>query len=159
MTVRNYIRKCLVCQTCKYENIAIFSLLQLLPIPEGVITDVSVNFIEGLPKSNEKKVIMIMMDRLSKYAHFIALSHPYSASTIAQVFVDNVYKLHGNPQTIISDRDAVFTSKFWHELFRLQRVDMHLSISYHPRTDGQIEVVNRCLESYLMCMTLERPHN
>ena len=103
------------------------------------------DFIDGLPRSHGKTVIFVIVDRLSKYAHFVALSHPYAAAQVAQAFMDNVYKLHGMPQTIVSDRDRVFISLFWKTLFKLLKTNLHLSTAYHPQTDGQTEVVNRCL--------------
>ena len=69
-------------------------------------------FIIGLPKSKGKNVIMVVVDRLTKYAHFCALSHPFSASTVATTFMDIVHKLHGNPKIIVGNRDPIFTSKF-----------------------------------------------
>ncbi|XP_059307049.1 uncharacterized protein LOC132058610 [Lycium ferocissimum] len=69
------------------------------------------DFIDGLPKSKGKTVIWVVVDRLTKYAHFVGLSHPYSASEIAKLFMENIYKLHGMPEDIVSDRDLVFTSK------------------------------------------------
>lgn len=69
------------------------------------------DFIEGLPKSQGKSLILVVVDRLTKYAHFMALAHPYTTKHVAQVFLDNVYKLHGLPETITSDRDLVFTSQ------------------------------------------------
>lgn len=94
---------------------------------------------------------------MTKYAHFISLSHPYSAFTLAQMFLDQVYKLHGAPVEIISDRDPLFLSNFWKEFLKILKVQQHLSSSYHPQSDGQTEVLNRCLESYLRCMSWEVP--
>ena len=116
------------------------------------------DFIEGLPKSYGKDVIMVVVDRLTKYAHFMALKHPYSAVVVAQLFLDNVYKLHGMPASIISDQDSIFISNLKEELFKPQGVELKKSASYHPQSDGQMEVVNHCLETYLRCMTGENPH-
>ena len=77
------------------------------------------DFIEGLPKSGGKDVILVVVDRLSKYAHFLGLSHPYTASTVVTVLLDNIFKLHGLPYSIISDRDPIFVSCFWEEFFKL----------------------------------------
>jgi hypothetical protein len=71
------------------------------------------DFIEGLPKSNKWDVIMVVVDKFSKYAHFLPLSHPYTALQVDQTYFSNIYKLHGLPSAIISDRDRVFTSNFW----------------------------------------------
>ena len=70
-------------------------------------------FITGLPKSEGKSVIMVIIDRLTKYAHFCALSHPFKASTVATAFVETVQKLHGIPKIIVSDRDPIFIGHFW----------------------------------------------
>lgn len=95
------------------------------------------DFIEKLPISHGKLVIMVVVDRLSKYAHCMALSHPFSASQVAQVFLDGVYRLQGLPDSIFSDRDEVFLIQFWKALFSELNVKLKLSIAYHPQTDGQ----------------------
>jgi hypothetical protein len=107
------------------------------------------DFITGLPKSGNKSVIMVVVDRLSKYAHLCALQHPFTTSTMAQIFMDQVFKLHGMPHSIVYNHDLTFTSNFWQELFKIQGTELHLSTAYHPQTDGQMEVVNKCLETYL----------
>lgn len=150
-------RNCVTCQDSKHDTSAYPGLLQPLPIPEEGWVDVSMDFISGLPKSRGKDVIFVVVDMLSKYSHFMALSHPYTAIQVAQCYLDNVFKHHGWPRSIVSDRDSVFLSNFWQGLFSLQGTDFLLSSAYHPQTDGQIEVVNRCLEAYLRCMTGEHP--
>ena len=92
------------------------------------------DFIEGLPHSGGVDVILAVVDRLTKYAHFMALKHPYTAATVAKVYIDQVFKLHGLPNSIVSDRDPVFTSLFWQELFKIQGVNLQLSTAYHPQT-------------------------
>ena len=95
--------------------------------------------------------------QLSKYAHFVALSHPYSAEDVAQAYLDNIFTLHGIPNSIVSHRDAIFISSFWQALFSVLGVDLLLSSAYHPQTDGQTEVLNRCLETYLRCVCIQNP--
>ena len=109
------------------------------------------DFIEGLPKSKGFSVTLVVVDRLTKYAHFIPVKHPYTAYSIVHLFLENVVKLHGLPSTIVSDRDTIFLSKFWKELFRLYRVNLHLTTAYHPQSDGQTKKVNQCVEMYLRC--------
>ncbi|KAL0313078.1 UNVERIFIED_CONTAM: Transposon Ty3-G Gag-Pol polyprotein [Sesamum radiatum] len=132
-------------------------LLQLLAIPTQAWASISMDFIEGLPKSEGKDCILVVVDRLTKYVHFLALTHPFSAETVARIFMDHIYKLHGLPINIVSDRDKVFTGTFWKELFKLLGTTLSLSTAYHPQTDGQTERVNQCVENYLRCMCHMRP--
>jgi hypothetical protein len=114
------------------------------------------DFITGLPKSEGKSVIMVIVDRLTKYAHFCALSHPFKASTIATAFMETVQKLHGSPKIIVSDRDPIFTGHFWIELFSCLGTQLAHSSSYHPQSDGQTEIVNKCLKGYLCCFVSDK---
>ena len=79
---------------------------------------------------------MVVIDKFSKYGHFVALAHPFTALQVAQAFMDNIFKLHGLPDAIISDRDKIFTSSLWQQLFRLTDTQLHMSSSDHPQTDG-----------------------
>ena len=115
------------------------------------------DFIDGLPKSEGYTVILVVVDKLSKYAHFVPLRHPYTTKTVAAAFLREVVRLHGIPESIISDRDPVFLSHFWRELFKLQGTNLKRSSSYHPQTDGQSEVVNRSVETYLRCFASDTP--
>jgi hypothetical protein len=100
------------------------------------------DFIEGLPKSEGFNTILVIVDRFSKYAHFLLLKRPFSAKKVAQVVLDMVVRLHGMPQYIVSVRDKIFTSDFWRELFKLHNNTLVTSTAYHPQTDGQSEHVN-----------------
>ena len=99
---------------------------------------------------------MVVIDRLTKYAHFCDISHPFSTSTAAIAFMDIVQKLHGNPKIIVSDRDPIFTSKNWTELFSYLGTQLAHSSSYHPQYDGKIKIVNKCLEGYLRCFATDK---
>jgi hypothetical protein len=109
------------------------------------------DFIMGLPKSEGKSVIMVVVDRLTKYAHFCAPSHPFKASIVTTAFMDTIQKLHGTPKIIVSDRDPIFTANFWTKLFSCLGTQLVHNSSYHPQSDGKTEIVNKCLEGYLRC--------
>lgn len=115
------------------------------------------DFVEGLPVSGRANAIMVVVDRYSKFAHFIALHHPFSAASISRLFLDTVYRLHGMPLSIVSDRDRIFTSKFWQSLFAMAGTSLRMSSAYHPQTDGQMEHVNQSLETYLRCFVHAYP--
>jgi hypothetical protein len=115
------------------------------------------DFVEGLPKSNGYSVILVVVDRLTKYAHFLPIKHPYTAHQIAHIFFADIVKLHGIQRSIVSDRDKVFTSIFWQELFKLVGTKLQLSSAYHPQSDGQTERVNQCLEMFLRCAVHDMP--
>lgn len=156
-TVRSFIQNCDTCQRHKSQTLSPAGLLHPLPIPTQIWADISMDFVDGLPPSKGKTVIFVVVDRLSKYAHFMPLAHPCTAITVAQVFFENVFKLHGMPESIVCDCDPTFTGVFWTTLFKLQGTDFNLSSAYHPQTDGQTEIVNRTLEMYLRCITSDRP--
>lgn len=120
-------------------------------------THLTMDFIEGLPKSQGKEVILVVVDKYTKYTHFIPLAHPYSVHTIAQAFMEHVFKLHGSPISIIMDRDRIFTSKILQEIFKSMKIKLRLSAACHPQSDGQTERVNQCLEAYLRCMVFQEP--
>jgi hypothetical protein len=156
-SVQEYIAACEVCAQAKPKHCRLPGLLQPLPVPSHAWHTISLDFIEGLPKSKTFDTILVIVDKLTKYAHFLCLAHPYTALSIAQLFLSNVYKLHGMPSVIISDRDRIFTSALWQELFKLTDTTLNMSSAYHPQTDGQTERLNQCLETYLRCMVHSCP--
>ena len=155
--VKDWVHKCTVCQRNKPVLTKSASLLQPLLVPTQAWQCLAMDFIVGLPKSNGKTIILVVVDRYTKYAHFVALRHPINATKIAQVFIDTIVKLHGWPSEIVSDRDSIFMSKFWSKLFKLHGVKFLKSTAFHPQTDGQSEALNKVLEGYLRCATGEMP--
>ena len=110
--LKQFIRECDVCQRVKSETSAPARLLRPLPIPTTPWTDVSLDFVEGLPKSQGFEVILVMVDRLTKYVHFVPVSHPYTIAKIASLYMHHIFKLHGMLVSLVSNRDATFTSLF-----------------------------------------------
>jgi transposase InsO family protein len=150
-SLKHFVAHCTTCQQAKTDRAAYPGLLAPLPIPDGAWQVVTLDFIEGLPRSSGYNCILVVVDKFSKYAHFLPLSHPFTALQVAITYLDNVFKLHGLPFAMVSDRDKVFTSNIWQELFKLLGTDLRMSTAYHPQTDGQTERVNQCLETYLRC--------
>jgi hypothetical protein len=101
-----------------------------------VWADISIDFIEGLPKVGGKSVILTVVDRFSKYAHFIALGHPYTATTVTLAFFEGIVHLHDFPSSIVSDRDPIFTGHVLRDLFGMAGVQLRMSTAFHPHMDG-----------------------
>ncbi|KAL4589487.1 hypothetical protein LXL04_002394 [Taraxacum kok-saghyz] len=148
-TVKAYVQACDTCQRYKHSTLAPAALLQPLPIPSRIWDDISLDFITGLPKSKGYELILVVVDRLSMYCHFIPLKHPITARSLAEIFVKEIIRLHGPPKSILSDWDPLFLRKFWTKNFKLQGSQLKFSSAYHLESDGQTEVVNRSLETYL----------
>jgi hypothetical protein len=157
VAVEEFVKQCTICQQAKHENCKTPGLLQPLQPPSAPWQSVSMDFITGLPKSGGYEVILVVVDRYNKYAHFLPLKHPFTAPQVAQTFFDNVVKLHSLPSSIVSDRDNIFTSAFWKSLFTNLHTQLNLSTAYHPQSDGQTERVNQCLELYLRCSVAASP--
>ena len=117
------------------------------------------DFITGLPKSEGKSVIMVVVDRLTKYAHFCALSHPFKASRVATAFMETIQKLHRNPKIIVSTRDLIFMGNFLTKLFYCLGTQLPHNSSYHPQYDGQTKIVNNVWKDILVFLYLINKHN
>lgn len=134
--IKEMVASCQVCQQQKYETLAPAGLLQPLPIPSWVWSDISMDFIVGLPPYRGKTVIWVIVDKLSKYGHFLALSHLFIAASVANLFMEHIFKLHGMPTSIIYDRDPLFMSAFSKAFCTLQGSSLCHSSRYHPQTNG-----------------------
>jgi hypothetical protein len=135
-----YLSKCLDCQQVKVEHQHLTGLLQPLPIPEWKWEIISMDFITGFPKTQRQNdSIMVVIDKLSKSAHFIPVKSTYKVINIAEIFMKEIFRLHGIPKMVISDRDVKFTSNFWKELFAGLGTNLNFNTSYHPQMDGKTE--------------------
>jgi len=148
--VRKYINSCDSCQRNKGTNQQPAGLLQPLDIPNRRWEQVSMDFIVQLPTTHQgHDAIFVVVDRLTKRAYFIPTHTSVTAPEIATLFLNTIFKDHGIPQVIISDRDARFTSHFWKALFQELGTKLSMSTAFHPQTDGQTERTNRTLEEML----------
>ncbi|KAK3009462.1 hypothetical protein RJ639_014219 [Escallonia herrerae] len=147
--VQEYVKTCLTCQQDKVERKKKARLLQSLPVPKRPWESVSLDFITGLPKVEDLGTILVVVDRFSKYASFIATPKYCSAEDTTQLFFKYVVKYWGMPQDIVSDRDSRFSGNFWTELFKLFGSQLSMSSSYHLESNGQTERFNSMLEEYL----------
>lgn len=118
-SILQYVQQCVVCLQAKPDRSRYPGLLEPLPVPSSAWEIISLDFVEGLPLSGGSNSILVVVDKYSKFAHFLPLRHPFTAASVARVFMDHIYKLHRLPKSIISDRDRVFTSKLWQLLFKL----------------------------------------
>ncbi|KAL0549591.1 hypothetical protein IC582_014077 [Cucumis melo] len=156
--VAEFVSKCLVCQQVKAPRQKPAGLLQPLSIPEWKWENVSMDFITGLPRTLRGfTVIWVVVDRLTKSAHFVPGKSTYTASKWAQLYMSEIVRLHGVPVSIVSDRDVRFTSKFWKGLQTAMGTRLDFSTAFHPQTDGQTERLNQVLENMLRACALEFP--
>ncbi|KAL0536965.1 hypothetical protein IC582_025928 [Cucumis melo] len=156
--VAEFVSRCLVCQQVKAPRQKPSGLLQPLSIPEWKWENVSMDFITGLPRTLRGfTVIWVVVDRLTKSAHFVPGKSTYTASKWAQLYMSEIVRLHGVPVSIVSDRDARFTSKFWKGLQTAMSTRLDFSTAFHPQTDGQTERLNQVLEDMLRACALEFP--
>lgn len=148
--VKAYVTTCPSCQRNKATSQKPAGLLQPLPIPADAWESISMDLITQLPITREgHDAIVVFVDRLSKMTHFAPTTTTVGAEGLAKIFVATVFRQHGLPSSIISDRDTRFTSHFWREVFRLLGTHLYMSTAFHPQTDGQTERMNRVLEETL----------
>lgn len=155
--VYRWVQECEICQRFKGEHVNIPGLLQPIATPDQAWEVVTMDFIVSLPKSGGQDTILVVIDKYTKYCHLLTFQHPFTATQVAQRLLDSVIKLYGPPKSIITDRDKIFTSLFWIELFTKMGTAANLSTAYHPQTDGQSERLNQCIEMYLRCLTSHKP--
>ena len=147
--VISYVKTCPVCQEMKSDNRAKAGLLQPLEIPTRKWAQVTTDLVTDLPESHGYTAIAVFVDRMTKMVHFAPCRKEVTAPEYAQLFVDHVFRLHGLPDVIVSDRDPRFTSRFWRSLFDLLGTDLRFSTAFHPQTDGQSERTIQTLENFL----------
>lgn len=132
-------------------------LLQSLPIPQQVCEDIALDFIVNLPSPHGYTNILVVVDRLTKYGHFIGLKLGFTSKSVAEAFISHIVEFHEFPKSIVSDKDRVFINSFWQQLFKAQGTTLKMSSSYHPQTDGQTKKLNKTLEMYLRCFVFNNP--
>jgi transposase InsO family protein len=152
--IERYITSCYSCQRIKTSQQSPTGLLKPLPIPARPWEVISMDFITQLPVTKHgHDAILVVVDVLSKMVHFIPTKTNATAPQMAKLFFDHIFRLHGLPKSIISNRDPKFTSGFWKTLFKTTGVKLAMSTAFHPQTDGQTERANRTLEDMLQAFT------
>jgi hypothetical protein len=153
--IAEYVARCDTCQRVKAENQRPAGLLQPLEIPTWKWDDISMDFIVGLPRTQRgNDSIWVIVDRLTKVAHFLPVKTSYRVSRLAELYVDHILKLHGAPRSIVSDRGPQFTAQFWKSLHASMGTKLNYSTAFHPQTDGQTERVNQVLQDLLRACVL-----
>ncbi|MCO5560051.1 hypothetical protein L7F22_013657 [Adiantum nelumboides] len=148
--VIKYVKACHSCQIMKASKQLPQGLLQPLPVPKERWESISMDFITTLPRTTKGNAqILVIVDRFSKMAHFIPCKKAASAPDIASLFVQHIFRIHGLPRSIISDRDPKFTGHFLTSLFKSLDTNLLFNSAYHPQTDGQTERVNQTLKEML----------
>jgi hypothetical protein len=154
--IAEYVSRCLVCQQVKIEHQYPSGLLQPLPIPEWKWEHITMDFVVGLPRTQKgHDSIWVVVDRLTKSAHFLAVKTTFEMNRLAQIYIGEIVRLHGVPVSITSDRDPHFTSKFWRSLQEALGTELKFSTAFHPQTDGQSERTIQTLEDMLRACVLE----
>jgi hypothetical protein len=154
--IAKYVAECDTCQRIKASHLKTAGQLQPLPIPSWKWEDISMDFIVGLPTTSQHHdSIWVIIDRLTKSAHFIPVHTTYRARKYAELYLERVVCLHGVPKTIVSDRGALFVARFWEQMQEVLGTKLLHSTAYHPQTDGQTERVNRVLEDLLRACVLQ----
>jgi hypothetical protein len=154
------VARCETCQRTKAEHQKPACLLQPLPVPEWKWEEIGMNFVTGLPwtqKGNDS--IWVIIDRLTKVAHFIPMKTTFGGATLARIYLKEIVRLHGISRKIMSDRGTQFTSKFWMSLQQSTSTKLDFSTAYHPQSDGQTERVNKVLEDLLRAGVLAFDRN
>ncbi len=147
--IRDFVQTCHACARNKAKRHAPYGFLKSLEAPTRPWDDITMDHIVGLPESEGCNAILVVVDRLSKMSKYIPTTETATASDLAQLFIRHVFRHHGLPKSIVSDRGATFTSAWWREFLKFLGVEAKFSTSYHPQTDGQTERVNQELETYL----------
>ena len=154
--IAEFVAKCLTCQKIKIEHQRPVGLLQPLDVPTWKWDSISMDFIVGLPPSPRgMNSIWVIVDRLTKSAHFLAIRNNWSLDKLVELYVNTIVRLHGVPSSIVSDRDSRFQSKFWKELQKALGTRLDFSTAFHPATDGQTERTIQTLEDMLRACVLD----